>query len=107
MQKLETSSLKGIRFKETQCVYQNSKFRSPMWMAPLGSGSDFLYGPHRAMNESIVLVTINYRLGPLGFLSGEDCPLNIGLHDQRWALTALVIYSALQKSFVNEEFYSI
>ena len=57
-----------------------------LWMAPIGSGSDFLYGPHRAMNESIVLVTINYRLGPFGFLSGGDCPLNIGLHDQRWAL---------------------
>ena len=72
-------------------LYTPPKICSPMWMAPLGSGSDFLYGPHRAMNESIVLVTINYRLGPLGFLSGEDCPLNIGLHDQRWAYTALVI----------------
>ena len=56
-----------------------------LWIAPKGSSSDFLYGPYRAMNESIVLVTINYRLGPFGFLSGGDCPLNIGLHDQRWA----------------------
>ena len=49
----------------------------------MGSGSDFFYGPHRAMNQLIVLVTINYRLGPLGFISGDQCTANIGLHDQK------------------------
>ena len=53
-----------------------------------GSGSDFFYGPQRAMNQAIVLVTINYRLGPLGFTRGTDknglqCPANLGLEDQR------------------------
>ena len=51
----------------------------------IGSGADFLYGPHRAMNQDIVLVTINYRLGPFGFMFVEDGPRNIGLHDQRFS----------------------
>ena len=56
-----------------------------------GSGSQFFYGPQRAMNQPIVLVTINYRLGPFGFTSGTDkdgsqCPANLGLADQRLAL---------------------
>ena len=37
-----------------------------------GSGSDRQYGPEKAMNEEIVLVTLNYRLGPLGFMSTSD-----------------------------------
>lgn len=60
-----------------------------------GSGSDLLYGPQRAMNQAIVLVTINYRLGPLGFMTGGgssgDCPQNIGLHDQRYSISSFVI----------------
>lgn len=46
------------------------------------------YGPKILMNENVVLVTINYRLGPLGFLSTEDSilPGNNGLKDQLLAL---------------------
>ncbi|CAP30219.2 Protein CBG10957 [Caenorhabditis briggsae] len=57
-----------------------------------GSGSDI---PQRAIlsnfvsrKASIVFVTFNYRLGPLGFASTGDSvlPGNIGLWDQIWAL---------------------
>ena len=54
----------------------------------IGSGSDQLYGPDHLMTSDIVLVTINYRLGPFGFLSSgtEDMPGNQGLWDQIEAL---------------------
>ena len=44
------------------------------------------YGPEYAMNEDIVLVTVNYRLGVFGFLATEDgvIPGNLGLKDQGW-----------------------
>ncbi|XP_046619027.1 venom carboxylesterase-6-like [Neodiprion virginianus] len=52
------------------------------------SGSGMQYGPEYLLNEDVVLVTINYRLGPLGFLSTEDhvVPGNMGLKDQVVAL---------------------
>uniref|UniRef100_A0A224XMB6 Carboxylic ester hydrolase n=1 Tax=Panstrongylus lignarius TaxID=156445 RepID=A0A224XMB6_9HEMI len=42
------------------------------------------YGPKYLLDQDIVLVTFNYRLGPLGFLSTEDdiLPGNNGLKDQ-------------------------
>lgn len=45
-------------------------------------------GPQMLMNKDIVLVTVNYRLGPLGFFSTGDevVPGNIGLKDQAFAL---------------------
>ena len=53
-----------------------------------GSGSNTQYGPEKAMNEEIVLVTLNYRLGPLGFMCTSDgvMPGNLGLKDQLLAL---------------------
>ncbi|KAH8280824.1 hypothetical protein KR054_000261 [Drosophila jambulina] len=52
-----------------------------------GSGNSFLYGPDYLVTEDIVLVTLNYRLGPLGFLTaGPDAPGNQGLKDQVLAL---------------------
>ncbi|XP_069696462.1 carboxylic ester hydrolase-like isoform X2 [Periplaneta americana] len=53
-----------------------------------GSGSTELYGPKYLLDKEIVLVTINYRLGPLGFLSTGDevCPGNNGFKDQVAAL---------------------
>jgi len=45
-------------------------------------------GPHYFMDEAVVLVTLNYRLSALGFLSTGDssAPGNYGLLDQRLAL---------------------
>ena len=53
-----------------------------------GSSSSEMFGPERLLEEDVVLVSLNYRLGPLGFLTTEDeaAPGNIGLLDQRMAL---------------------
>uniref|UniRef100_A0A0C9QW59 Carboxylic ester hydrolase n=1 Tax=Fopius arisanus TaxID=64838 RepID=A0A0C9QW59_9HYME len=53
-----------------------------------GSGDDTLYGPDYLIEKDIVLVTINYRLGVLGFLDLEDeiANGNQGLKDQVMAL---------------------
>ena len=55
-----------------------------------GSSSTDMYGPDNFMQEDIVFVSINYRLGVLGFLSLEDeslgIPGNNGLKDQIFAL---------------------
>ncbi|XP_043250756.1 esterase E4-like [Colletes gigas] len=52
------------------------------------SGQSLLFGPQYLLDKDIVLVTINYRLGALGFLStGENlAPGNMGLKDQVVAL---------------------
>ncbi|XP_053666463.1 esterase B1-like [Anopheles marshallii] len=55
-----------------------------------GSGDSFLYDPCYFMEEGVVIVTFNYRLGPLGFLSFPEAGVdgNAGLKDQllvlRW-----------------------
>ncbi|KAI5635797.1 carboxylesterase family domain-containing protein [Phthorimaea operculella] len=51
-------------------------------------GAGFYYDPVRIMDWDIVVVTFNYRIGPLGFLStGDDViPGNAGLKDQVMAL---------------------
>ena len=53
-----------------------------------GSASSEMFGPERLLEEDIVLVTVNYRLGALGFLTSGDqeAPANVGLLDQRLAL---------------------
>ncbi|KAJ8933687.1 hypothetical protein NQ318_008405 [Aromia moschata] len=47
-----------------------------------------MYGPELILDRDVVYVTLNYRLGPLGFLSTEDdvVPGNNGLKDQILAL---------------------
>ena len=54
-----------------------------------GSGSDPLYGPELLVREGVVLVSINYRLGALGWLTtlSADAPGNLGLRDIALALT--------------------
>uniref|UniRef100_A0A1B6CW08 Carboxylic ester hydrolase n=1 Tax=Clastoptera arizonana TaxID=38151 RepID=A0A1B6CW08_9HEMI len=53
-----------------------------------GSGSPHLFGPELLIEEDVVLVTFNYRLGALGFLSLENDMIsgNAGLKDQVLAL---------------------
>lgn len=54
-----------------------------------GNGNAFLYGPDYIMESGdVVLVTINYRLGALGFLNTgtHHAPGNVGLKDQILAL---------------------
>lgn len=52
------------------------------------SGQSSLFGPQYLLDKDIVLVTINYRLGSLGFLSTGDslAPGNNGMKDQVMAL---------------------
>nr|AQY62723.1 carboxylesterase [Cnaphalocrocis medinalis] len=53
-----------------------------------GSGNDNEHGPDFLTPHEVILVTINYRLDALGFLSldNEDVPGNAGLKDQALAL---------------------
>lgn len=52
------------------------------------NGDSSLYGSEKLLDQNIVLVTFNYRLGILGFLSTEDHNSigNFGLYDQMLAL---------------------
>lgn len=52
------------------------------WITGHGGISDA--APDYLLEHDVLLVTGNYRLGPLGFLSTEDkeCPGNFGLKDQ-------------------------
>lgn len=54
----------------------------------MGSGDDFMYGPDFFVTEDVVYVTLNYRLGILGFLSTGDrhAPGNYGMKDMVLAL---------------------
>jgi len=49
-----------------------------------GDGDEFLRGPKYFMDNGVVLVTFNYRLGPFGFFTTHDsnAPGNYGLLDQ-------------------------
>lgn len=51
-------------------------------------GAGHFYGPKLLMDNDVVYVSLNYRLGPLGFLTTEDevVPGNNGLKDQSLAL---------------------
>lgn len=55
-----------------------------------GSSKAEIYGPDFLISENVVVVTINYRLGILGFLSLEDptlgVPGNAGFKDMIMAL---------------------
>ena len=50
----------------------------------MGGGASYFFGPGYLLEQNIVLVTFNYRLGPLGFLSTSDSSAagNQGLLDQ-------------------------
>ena len=50
----------------------------------IGSADYRAYGPDYILEHDIVMVGINYRLGPLGFfcLENDAAPGNLGMHDQ-------------------------
>lgn len=50
----------------------------------VGSNSQYFAGPHYLMDQDLVFVSLNYRLGSLGFMSTGtvECPGNNGLKDQ-------------------------
>merc|ERR1719266_3085107 len=54
----------------------------------IGGGANFFFGPGYLLEQDVVLVTFNYRLGPLGFLSTSDGTVsgNQGLRDQTMVL---------------------
>nr|AJP62547.1 carboxylesterase [Oxya chinensis] len=54
----------------------------------VGSGNSDMYGPDYLLNHDVVVVTLNYRLGVLGFMSTGDSVVtgNMGLKDQVMAL---------------------
>lgn len=53
-----------------------------------GDGSDGYYGPDFLIEQNVILVSFNYRLGPFGFANFdiEGYTGNMGLKDQREAL---------------------
>ncbi|XP_049950224.1 esterase E4-like isoform X1 [Schistocerca serialis cubense] len=54
----------------------------------VGSGNTDMYGPDYLLEHGVVVVTLNYRLGVLGFMSTGDSVVtgNMGLKDQVMAL---------------------
>lgn len=56
-----------------------------------GSGDDRSYGPDLLMEQDVILVTINYRLGPLGFINFDEYGYtgNMGFKDQQLALKSI------------------
>ncbi|XP_060814384.1 carboxylic ester hydrolase [Bombus pascuorum] len=53
-----------------------------------GAGHSDYYHPKFLLDHDVILVAVNYRLGPIGFLSTEDlvCPGNNGLKDQAMSI---------------------
>lgn len=74
----------------TKNLKTNQKF--PVIIFIHGGGFTFgagdFYQPNLIVKKSVVLITFNYRVGPLGFLSTEDGSIsgNMGLKDQSMAL---------------------
>ena len=63
-----------------------------VWLHPgdfsIGESSPSRFGPQLLMEQNVVLVSPNYRLGPMGFLSlgTDEAPGNLGLRDQNFAI---------------------
>lgn len=74
---------KGTTTKKSVLIY----IHAGGFYSVSGQSKNFA-GPQTLMDRDLVLVTINYRLGSLGFMSTgtSDCPGNFGLKDQVMAL---------------------
>ncbi|VVC39595.1 Carboxylesterase type B, conserved site,Carboxylesterase, type B,Alpha/Beta hydrolase fold [Cinara cedri] len=68
----------------------NSNLPVLIWIHGGGfySGSSLQYGPAHIVKNNIIVVTIQYRLGSLGWLTShlKDLPGNVGLFDMRAAI---------------------
>ncbi|XP_032674579.1 esterase FE4-like [Odontomachus brunneus] len=86
---------------EEDCLYLNvytpvldkdARKAVMVWFHPgnfnSGLGDDTFFGPDFLIEQDVILVTLNYRLGPIGFLNTRDksAPGNAGLKDQVMAL---------------------
>ncbi|MBL4835886.1 MAG: carboxylesterase family protein [Pseudomonas sp.] len=93
----QTASPFGEASTEEDCLFLNvyrpeepGDYPVMVWI----HGGAFIYGsggpsydPSRLVDEGVVVVTLNYRLGALGFIPHEDLPgSNFGLQDQQLAL---------------------
>ena len=78
------------KFKATKFTFNNNPLPVMVWIhgGSFLTGSSNSFSPNYLMDKNIVLVTINYRLGILGFLSTGDsvAPGNFGMKDQIFAL---------------------
>ncbi|KAH8398919.1 hypothetical protein KR215_000053 [Drosophila sulfurigaster] len=100
---LQRNMIMGLMEGSEDCLYLNVYAKSMESAKPLpvmvwiygggfqkGEASRDLYSPDYFMKQPVILVTINYRLGALGFLSLKDpkldVPGNAGLKDQVQAL---------------------
>lgn len=92
------SVLGGLSYNE-DCLFLNIYTKSLTDNLPVmvwihggsfsgGSGNSLVYGPDYLVDDGVMVVSINYRLGPLGFLSTGDnnAPGNYGLKDAVLAL---------------------
>lgn len=54
-----------------------------LWVCGTGYCTTAFYGPDHLMRQGIILVTLNYRMGPFGFLSlqNSEVPGNAGVKD--------------------------
>ncbi|XP_049293740.1 esterase-5B-like [Anopheles funestus] len=99
MQWSHTIAGKDKLFGEEDCLYLNIYTTSLNETNGLSTlfyihGGAFMFGgggffsPEHVLRKSMIMVTFNYRVGPLGFLSTEDdvIPGNFGLKDQVTAL---------------------
>ncbi len=50
----------------------------------MGGGSSYFFGPNYLLDNDVVLISFNYRLGPFGFLATEDKASagNMAIQDQ-------------------------
>ncbi|KAL5242174.1 hypothetical protein ACI65C_009584 [Semiaphis heraclei] len=90
---------KSVADSSEDCLYLNvytpstdGNFPVMFWIHGgafyLGHSSPDMFGPDYFMDSNVVLVSVNFRLGVLGFLSTEDdvIPGNYGMKDQVEAL---------------------
>lgn len=99
---------------DEDCLFLNiyrpkSRKATPLPVVVFFHGGSFMYGnatlgPEYFMRADIILVSVQYRLGILGFLStgDEHCPGNFGLKDQvqslRWVRRNIASFGGDPKS---------